>query len=196
MLDALLAGIAAWPVPTVLAVAAALLIAESGTLPGMVLPGSTLLVGLGIWAQFAPDRLAPAVVVAATATVTGAHLGWWRADTGRLFPHRAAAARRWLAGRTPVATGLLLAVGHWAAAARPVLPRVAGGAGVGYRIVGPALILSGTAWAAALVLLGHAIGPVVVTHAGWVPVVLVSLLIVGLVRHGRARARERVVPPD
>ena len=201
MLEALLATAAAWPMPAVLAAVAVLMTLESGTMPGIALPGSTLLVGLGIWAELGPGRLVPAVVVAAAATVAGAHLGWWRADTGRLFPTRAMAARRWLAGRGPLATAVLLAAGHWAAAARPVLPRVAGGAGVGYRVAGPVLILSGTAWAAVLVLLGYAVGPLVVAHVGWVPVVVLALLVVGLVRYGRLRARrsgsarERRPPP-
>jgi membrane-associated protein len=121
------------------------------------------------------------------ATVAGAHLGWWQGGTGPLFVARAEAARRWLAGRGPFATAVLLAAGHWAAAARPMLPRVAGGAGVGYRVAGPALIASGTAWAATLVLLGHALGPLVLTHAGWAPVVLVVALVGYLVRRGSPR---------
>lgn len=200
MLDALLATLldtaAGWPPAPVLAVAAVVLLVESGSMVGILLPGATLLVGLGLWAQVDPTRLVPAVAAAAAGTVAGAHVGWWRARTGPLLAGRAAAARLWLAGRGPLATAALLAAGHWAAAVRPVLPRVAGGAGVGYRVVGPALILSGTAWAATLVLLGNAVGPLVLTHAGWVPVVLVALLVGGLLRQRREPLAEVVADAE
>jgi membrane-associated protein len=198
VLTALLDAAAGWPVPVVLAVAAALLVVESGTLVGMALPGTTLLVGLGLWTHTEPDALPLAIAVAAAATVTGAHLGWWCGRAGpsrapmrgtRAISARAEQARRWLAGRGPLATAALLACGHWAAAARPLMPRVAGGAGVRYRIAGPALVASGSAWAATLVLLGNRVGPHVLTHAGWAPVVLVVLLVAALTLRARRRGR-------
>lgn|GEM_PF-2588723 len=88
----------------------------SGTLVGVVLPGSTLLVALGLWAHHAPGALLPAIVVAATATVTGAHLGWWRGRAGR----RGVRGGSWFADRGPLSTVALLALGHRAAAARPL----------------------------------------------------------------------------
>ena len=77
---------------------------------------------------------------------------------------------------------------HWAAVARPVVPRVAGGAGVRYRIAGPALAVSGCAWAATLVLLGNQVGPQVLTHAGWAPVVVVVLVVAVLAVRARQAA--------
>lgn len=196
MLTGLLHAAAAWPVPVVLAVAGALLVVESGTLVGMALPGITLLVALGLWSLSAPHALVPAVATSAVATVVGANLGWWRGRCGppigrvpvrlrRLARARAEQASAWLAERQRPATALLLACGHWAAAARPVLPRVAGAAGVPYRIAGPTLIVSGSAWAATLVLLGNRVGALVLTSAAWVPLVLVALLIAVLVLHSR-----------
>jgi membrane-associated protein len=197
VLTALLDAAAALPVPVVLGVAAALLVVESGTLVGMVLPGTTVLVALGLWSHAVPGALPAAIAVAAPATVAGAHLGWWHGRTGPivraqltgrlglLVQTHAERARRWLAGRGPVATATLLACGHWAAAARPVMPRVAGGAGVPYRVVGPTVAVSGMAWAATLVLLGNRIGAHVLAHAGWLPVVVVGLLIVALAVRGR-----------
>jgi membrane protein DedA with SNARE-associated domain len=200
VLTALLDAAATWPVPVVLAVAGALLVVESGALVGIVLPGSTLLVGLGLWSLTAPDALIPAVVAAAAATVTGSHLGWLRGRSGapagradgrigRLAAPRVQRASAWLAERGQPATGLLLACGHWAAAARPVLPRVAGAAGVPYRTAGPALVLSGTAWATTLVLLANRFGAFAVTTAAWVPVVLVALLVTALVFRSRVNRR-------
>ncbi len=200
VLTALLETVATWPAAVVLVVAAMVLVVESGTLVGVALPGTTLLVALGLWSHIRPDALVPAIAMSAAATVTGAHIGWWRGRSGHGVPAlggdgrrrraiRAGTARahRWLAGRGPVATAALLACGHWAAAARPLMPRVAGGAGVPYRIAGPPLILTGTAWAATLVLLGNQVGPHVLTQVGAVPLVVVALLIGALMLHSRCR---------
>jgi membrane-associated protein len=200
VLTALLHAAASWPVPVVLVVACALLVVESGTLVGMALPGSTLLVALGLWSLTAPHVLVPAIAASALGTVAGAHLGWWRGRAGppvagvpgpvrRLAEPRAAQASAWLAQRRGPATALLLACGHWAAAARPVMPRVAGAAHVPYRLAGPALIVSGSAWAATIVLLGNRVGALVLTSAAWVPLVLVVLLVVVLVLHSRRQRR-------
>ncbi|MFC4946957.1 hypothetical protein [Pseudonocardia sp. GCM10023141] len=189
MLTTILDAAAGWPVPLVLAAAALLLMVESGTLFGMVLPGTTVLVALGLWTHVAPGALVPTVVVAATATVTGAHFGWWRARTGsgrlRSGP---VSARKWLSGRGPVATAGLIAGGHWASAARPIMPRVAGGAGVPYRVAGPVLAVSGAAWATTLVLLSNAVGPAVLDHAGWLPIVVLATVIGALLVRSRRTA--------
>jgi membrane-associated protein len=200
VLTALLDAAAAWPVPVVLAVAGVVLAAESGTLVGVFLPGSTLLVALGLWSLGAPHALLPAVVTAAVCTVTGAHLGWFagrsgapvghaRGRLGRLADARARQGGGWLAERRGPATAVLLACGHWAAVARTLLPRVAGAAGVPYRIAGPVLAVSGTAWAAAVVLAANRLGSLVLASADWVPVVVVTALVAGLVVRARARRR-------
>lgn len=190
VLTAILDAVSAWPVPVVLAVAGALLLVESGSLVGILLPGTTLLVALGLWTLTAPHALAIAVVTAAAATVMGAHLGWLRGRRGApssgVAEARIRRASAWLAERGPPATAMLLACGHWAAAARPVLPRVAGAAGVPYRIAGPVLVLSGSGWAATLVLLGNRVGAFVVTTAAWVPILLVVVLVAALVLRSRA----------
>lgn len=181
MLSALLDAVAGWPAVPVLAVVAGVLVVESGTLAGLLLPGTTVTVALGLWTHAVPGALVPAIAVAAVATVTGAHLGLRRGRV-RGVP---AAVRRWPDGWA--ATAALLATGHWAAAARPVVPRMAGAAGVPYRLAGPVLVVSGAAWAATLVMLGRSIGPVVLTHAGWLPVAVVVVLVAGLaIRAGGA----------
>ena len=189
---------AALPAPAVLAATAVLLVVESGLLVGIVLPGSTLLVALGLWAHLVPPALPATVVVAAAATVTGANLAWWRGRSGSGWGSRpsvrarADRAHHWLAGRGGPATAVLLVCGHWAAVARPIMPRVAGGAGVPYRIAGPALAASGAAWAATLVLLGNRVGPQVVTHAGWAPIVAVVLVVAVLVVRARVPSRTKL----
>jgi membrane protein DedA with SNARE-associated domain len=197
LLTGLLDVAAALPAPAVLAATAVLLMVESGTLVGIVLPGSTLLVALGLWAHLVPTALPAAVAVAAAATVAGANLGWWLGRSGSGWGRRPAAqaraerAHRWLAGRGGPATAVLLVCGHWAAVARPIMPRVAGGAGVPYRIAGPALAASGSAWAATLVLLGNRVGPHVLTHVGWAPVAVVALVVAVLVVRARQVAQIR-----
>jgi hypothetical protein len=71
VLSWLVAAASTWPEPLVLVAAAALLVAESGTLVGMALPGTTLLVALGLWSHLAPGVLVPSIVAAAAGTVAG-----------------------------------------------------------------------------------------------------------------------------
>ena len=201
MLTTLLDTAAGWPLPAVLIVGALLLVVESGTLVGVLLPGTSVVVALGLWSEAVGMPLAVVSAVAATATVAGAHLSWWQ---GRLRATRAslsappaasgrhlriAAAMRRFGHQGPAATTAVLAAGHWASAARAILPRIAGQSGVPYRLAVPALTLSGTAWATTLLLVGREAGPYVVTRAGWVLLVLV-LVLAGVVA---ARSR-RTVP--
>jgi membrane-associated protein len=188
-LTAVLDALAALPAPAVVGVVALILVFESGSLLGMALPGTTLLVALGIWTHAAPGTLVPAAAAAACGTIAGAHLAWWRgrvagpagsaaAGSGR---RAAALAQVALLGARMVARGpasvvALLAVGHWAAAARPVLPRVLGGAGVPYRVAGPVLLVSGAAWATTLVLVGERLGAQLLTTLSWVPIAVVVAL--------------------
>ena len=200
MLTALLDAVGNWPAALVLAVAAVVLALESGVVFGVLLPGSTLLVALGLWSAASGTPAVLAIAVAASASVLGALAGWRRGHGRRVLTggHRrlrawvdpaVRRARTWLAGQGPAGTAALLAVAHWAAVTRTLTPRVAGGAGVPLRLVAPVLALSGTAWVTTVVLLSRALGERVVTDAGWVPaVVLVLVLVVLLVR---ARTRHR-----
>ena len=200
MLTTLLDTAAGWPLPAVLIVGALLLVVESGTLVGVLLPGTSVVMALGLWSDAAGLPLAVVSGVAATATVAGAHLSWWqgrrrttgagpfaRPGTWGLHLRIAAAVRRF-GQQGPAATTAVLAAGHWASAARAILPRVAGQSGVPYRLAVPALTVSGTAWATTLLLVGREVGPYVVTRAGWVLLVFV-LVLAGVVA---ARSRRSV----
>lgn len=192
MLSTLLEAAARCPAPVVLVLAVAVLAVESGTVLGTAVPGTTVAVALGLWSSLGGTSTAACAAAAALGTVTGAHVGWWRGRGGVVVPARLAAvrgvrrplgrARGWLRHRDGVPAAVLLAAGHWASVLRPVVPRVAGAAGIGYRWAGPALAVSGTVWAVALVGLGARLGPVVARHAGWVtlPVVAVVVLVVAL----------------
>jgi membrane-associated protein len=200
-----------WPVPVVLMIAGMLLVVESGTLIGIVIPGTTVLVALGLWSHAAPQALGPGILIAAVATVTGAHFGWWRGRAGASVGYssagllgrprqfaatRAAQAGHWLTERGPVATTVVLACAHWASAARPAMPRMAGAAGVPYMQVGPVLIVSGSAWAATIVLLANRVGALVLTSAAAVPIVVVVLVIGSLILHARWSRANSATSPD
>ena len=202
MLSTLLHVAAAWPLPVVLAVAGALLVVESGTLVGMALPGHHTAGGArAVVAHHAARagardrhergrhgrRCSPRVVAGALGD-PGVRLP---ERIRRIAELRTGQAGRWLAERGRPATVLLMGCGHWAAAARPALPRVAGATGVPYRLAGPVLIVSGSAWAATLVLLGNRVGALVLSSAAWVPPALVALLIVVLVIRSRSHRRRR-----
>ncbi|ANY05575.1 DedA family protein [Pseudonocardia sp. HH130630-07] len=116
--------------PGVLVVAALVLVAESGLLVGVVLPGISVTVGLGVLAGTGAVPGPAAVTAAVTAAVAGPSLGYWRARSAGAGPLRGGArvpppARRVLrlAEARPV---VALALGQWFAVARTLVPRVAG----------------------------------------------------------------------
>ncbi|MEU2350257.1 hypothetical protein [Modestobacter sp. NPDC049651] len=190
MLRTLLDAVAGWPAAAVLAAAGALLLAESGTLLGLLLPGATTLVALGLWASASGTSLALVCAVAAAATVGGALHGLWRGRHPapvRWLPRpvrerverSTMRARGWLAEHNGPGAWLLLPAGHWIAEVRTLLPRLAGAAGVPPRVAVPAIVVSGAGWATTVVTLSRALGPRVVDHAQWAAAaVLAALLLV------------------
>ena len=193
MLSAFLDRVGDWPAVLVLGVAAVVLTVESGFLVGMLLPGTTTLVALGLWSAASGTHPVWPVTVAAVATVTGALTGWRRGHGRRALDpgsHRRLRARvdpgvrtvrSWLGRLGPVGTAAVLAGGHWVAVTRTLVPRVAGGAHVPLRLAGPVLGVSGAAWATTVVLLSRALGQRVARDAGWVPAVVLAVLLVVLV---------------
>ena len=198
MLNALLDAVGSWPAALVLSVAAVVLALESGVVVGVLLPGSTLLVALGVWSAASDTPAVLPIAVAATASVLGALAGWRRdrdrrgtSGHGRLRARVDPAVRRtrdWLATQSAGGAVLVLAVAHWAAVTRTLTPRVAGGAGVPFRLVAPVIALSGTVWATTVVLLARALGRQVADDASWAPAVVLGVLgLALLVRHWQAR---------
>ena len=187
VLTDLLDRVAGWPAPLVLAAAGLLLLAESGTLVGLFLPGASTLVALGLWSGAAHAPVALAAAVAAAGTVTGALTGFLRGrrpSSARWLRGRAERtarqARRWLAEHGRPGAWLLLPAGHWVSGVRTVLPRLAGAAGVPLRIAVPALSVSGTGWAVTVVVLSRELGRRVATHAQWVAAVVVAVVLLAL----------------
>jgi membrane-associated protein len=71
---------------------------------------------------------------------------------------------------------VLAAVAGW-----PVVPRVAGRAGIPYAVAGPVLAVFGAAWATTLVLLGDQVGAHVPDVAGVAPIGVLAVLVAALV---------------
>lgn len=200
MVDAVLDQVGGWPAALVLGVAALVLALESGVLAGVLLPGSTTLVVLGLWSATAGTHPGLPVAVAAAASTGGALHGWLRGHRrqgtglplGRLRPRVEPAVRQaqaWLTARSPGQTGLVLAAAHWAAVTRTLTPRVAGGAGVPLRLVAPVVTASCAAWATTVVLLSRRFGQQVADDAGWVPLAAVAVLGGALLARRRLRHR-------
>ncbi|MGH3911007.1 MAG: DedA family protein, partial [Pseudonocardiaceae bacterium] len=174
-------------------VAGLFLIAESGLIIGMVLPGTTMLIGLGLWAGTQGGSLAGALVVAPVATVLGTHLGYLR---GRA--HADAPLPNWLptwltelvTGRGQAATMGAVACGHWTVAARLWMPRLVGRLGVPYRLFGPAVAVSGLLWASTLILLSRLLGQQVAERTGWAILLGVLVLAVAAVGVKPVRLRQ------
>ncbi|WP_194290394.1 DedA family protein, partial [Modestobacter roseus] len=192
------------PAALVLGAAALVLALESGVLVGVLLPGSTTLVVLGLWSATAGAHPALPIAVAAAASTGGALHGWLRGHRhpgtglplGRLRPRAEPAVRQaqaWLTARPPGQTALVLAAAHWAAVTRTLTPRVAGGADVPLRLVAPVVTASCAAWATTVVLLSRQFGQQVADDAGWVPVAALAVLAGAVLV--RRRLRHRSLPP-
>jgi membrane protein DedA with SNARE-associated domain len=200
VVNAVLDQVGSWPALLVLTVAAVVLVLESGVVFGVVLPGSTTLVVLGLWSAGSGTSPALPIAVAAAASIAGALLGWrqghqrrrTRPGHGRLRARVDPAVRRarsWLTTLGPGGSAVVLAAAHWAAVTRTLTPRVAGGAGVPLRLVAPVLAVSGTVWATTVVLLARTLGQRVATDAGWVPAVVLVVVVGALLVRARARHR-------
>ncbi|MCZ2836762.1 DedA family protein [Modestobacter sp. VKM Ac-2985] len=187
-----------WPAVLVLGVAALVLALESGVIAGVLLPGSTTLVVLGLWSATTGTHPALPIAVAATASGGGAVHGWLRGHhrrttgppQGRLRTRVEPAVRQaeaWLTSTSPGHTALVLAAAHWAAVTRTLTPRVAGGGGVPLRLLAPVVVASSTAWATTVVLLSRELGQQVADDAAWVPAAAVAVLVGALLARRRLR---------
>ncbi|MCZ2818513.1 DedA family protein [Modestobacter sp. VKM Ac-2984] len=205
-MTAALDQVGGWPAALVLGVAALVLALESGVVAGVLLPGSTTLVVLGLWSATTGTHPALPIAVAAAASGGGAVHGWLRGHhrrqtgppQGRLRTRVEPAVRQaqlWLTTRSPRHTALVLAAAHWAAVTRTLTPRVAGGAGVPLRLLGPVVVASSTAWATTVVLLSRELGQQVADEAGWVPVAAVAVLAGALLARRRLRHRTLTCRP-
>lgn len=156
-------------VPAVLAtlLVVVLLVAEAGLLIGLVLPSSSLVLGLGMLAGAGTLPVSVAALSAAAATVLGAALGHRTGGgpVGALLPARlAAVAQRlftpWVdaVGRRPVRAA---AAAQFVGGARTLAPRAAAQAGVPLSTMLRGTVPAALVWATSLVLAGSLAASVV-----------------------------------
>ncbi|MEW9527127.1 DedA family protein [Microbispora sp. NPDC049125] len=194
------------PPPLLLAVAWLLIVAEAGTMIGVVLPGTSALVALGYFTHLGVLPLGGTAAVAASAAVAGTHLSylWGRRRRGAASIHRLAGRigpGAWRRGRRMVARRGVWAVaaGQWIGSARTLVPRLSGWSGMPYRRFAIASVPTAAAWAVTLVTLSHHLAPEVIgqvtAHIGAAgPVVVGAALAVAYARH-RGRGPRDGSPP-
>lgn len=157
--------IGALPTPVMLVLVGLAVVTESALLIGLVLPGSTMLLALGLATRLGDVPLSAAIPVAVGAAILGGQLAYLRG--------RRPSARRVVAGkgigklRTTLerAENLVsrhgvwaIATSQWISGLRTFAPRLAGRARLPYRVFGATQIPIAAVWAAAFVSLGHFAG--------------------------------------
>jgi membrane-associated protein len=192
------------------------LLAEAGLLIGVVLPGASLVIGLGVLAGAGLLPVWAAAAAAAGATVLGAAIGHRtavRAAAGHLLPaggllrrlllrraehavNRSAAQWAEVIGRRPVRAA---ATAQFVAGARTLAPRLAAATGVPLRTVLQGTVPAALVWSSALVAAGATAGAALPWLRGAVAVAGVPLVVAAtglLVLRRRAQAPTGGRPAD
>lgn len=189
------------PAPLVLAVVGVAVVAESALLFGLVLPGSTLLVALGLTTRLGDVPLAAALPVAIAAAVLGGQLAYLRgrhhtSARTRTSNRLAKTVRR--AEQMIVRHGVWsIAVAQWIAGLRTFAPRLAGRAELPYRTFWLTQIPVAAVWAAAFVSVGHFAGIAVQERIGTAATIAgVALVAVALLVYAVRRRKSRHAAPD
>ncbi|ETK33528.1 DedA family protein [Microbispora sp. ATCC PTA-5024] len=188
------------PVPLLLLVAGLLIVAEAGTLAGVVLPGTTVLVALGYLTRVDVLPLAWTIAVVVAAEIAGTHLSYaqGRRRRGAASIHRLAdrfAPSAWERARRMVDRHGAWAVagGQWIGSARTLVPRLSGWAGMPYRTFARVGVPTAAAWAATLVTLSRSAPDLVDAVTGHLAVagaVAVALVLVVVYVRSRGGAGE------
>ncbi|HSA48533.1 MAG TPA: DedA family protein [Yinghuangia sp.] len=184
------------PAPLVLAVIGAAVVAESALLFGLLLPGSTLLVALGLTTRLGDVPLAAAFPVAIAAAVLGGQLAYLRGrhhDSTRTHTssrlHKTVLRAEQMVARHGVWS---IAVAQWIAGLRTFAPRLAGRAEVPYRTFWLTQIPVAAIWAAAFVSVGHFAGLAVQQRIGTAASIAgAAVVVVGLVVYAGYALRRR-----
>ncbi|MFI6431562.1 DedA family protein [Rhodococcus oryzae] len=177
------------PAPLLFVVVAVLLVVESGYLIGLVLPGNSIPLTLGMLVASGALHAVHAVVVVAVSSCAGAQLAFARARRhgtcvlpemlGRPLPDRVAAWQRWLHEQSGSRPRSIAVCGHMIGGVRTLAPRVLAGTRLRRSDFTMASVAAATLWAMALVSVGSIVGDneVLRTAYGfaWIPVVLVAV---------------------
>ncbi|WP_211766805.1 DedA family protein [Kutzneria sp. CA-103260] len=156
------------PQPFLLLAAGSLIVADSGLLIGLVLPGTSALLALGVLARLDVVNLVVAGVVAAVAAVAGPQLAYLRSLGGDFpVPQRFLAARE----RAAALVGRLglpaVCCGQWLGPIRTLTPRLAARAGIPYRRFVSVSVPTATVWSLTLLAVGYLGSAVYETLSQW-----------------------------
>jgi len=190
MLADLLVGL---PGPLLVLAIGLLVVAEAALVVGVVLPGSSALLTLGVFADSGLVALPAALAVGTVAALAGSNLSF---AAGRYRP--GALSSRWLTSakgrRARVVLGRYggsaVLVGQWVVGARTLTPRFAAAAGLPYRRFLPWSLPSAATWGLVWVAVGYGASEAY-QRWSWLAVVVGVVLIGGLLLVGR-RALDRV----
>lgn len=157
-----LGSLPAWPLAVLLA---ASVLAESGTVVGMLLPGTTAVIGLGVLAGVGAVPAPVVYVLAVVAAVAGTSLGWRSGRDGGAAVRTSRLGQRVGESRWALADDLLarrgtqaVVVAQFVVVARTLVPRIIGMSGTPWQRFARASVPAATAWAVSLTLLGHLAG--------------------------------------
>ncbi|MEV6607723.1 DedA family protein [Kutzneria sp. NPDC051319] len=190
MLADLLVGL---PGPLLVLAIGLLVVAEAALVIGVVLPGSSALLTLGVFTHGGLVALPVALAVGTVAAVAGSNLSF---AAGRYRPE--ALSSRWLTGakgqraRTVLSRfgGSAVLVGQWVVGARTLTPRFAAAAGLPYRRFLPWNLPSSAVWGLVWVAVGYGASEAY-ERWSWLAVVVAVVLVGGLLLLGR-RALDRI----
>jgi membrane protein DedA with SNARE-associated domain len=168
------------PTPLLLLVAGFLVVIEAALVIGVVLPGASALLTLGLITESGLVPLPFALVTGSVSALVGSSLAF---ASGRMRP--AALSNRWLASPRAAMAKTLLArfggaavlLGQWVVGARTLTPRLAAAAGLPYRRFAPWNMPSAAVWGSVMVLLGYAAGEAY-QRLSWVLTAVGALLLV------------------
>ncbi|NMM91818.1 hypothetical protein B2J88_47360 [Rhodococcus sp. SRB_17] len=204
------------PTSWVLVVAGALIVAEVGTLVGVVLPGVTAVLALGYLGRSGAVDPIAAVVVAISCEIVGGHLAYTQGrrtrserSAGPFRRHiaplvdRFGRTRSWARAMEVRALGILERRGvvaillcQWVAGVRTLTPRLVGSAGMSYRTFAVAQIPSAAMWVWTWMTIGAAVGAAYERIASGVTVIGLVVLTAGLLAAAiwSITARRRISP--
>jgi membrane protein DedA with SNARE-associated domain len=190
MLADLLVGL---PGPLLVLAIGLLVVAEAALVVGVVLPGSSALLTLGVFADSGLVALPVALAVGTVAALAGSNLSF---AAGRYRP--GALSSRWLTsakGQRARAVlgrygGSAVLIGQWVVGARTLTPRFAAAAGLPYQRFLPWNLPSAAAWGLVWVAVGYGASEAY-QRWSWLAVVVGVVLVGGLLLVGR-RALDRV----
>jgi len=166
------------PQPLILVAAGALILADSGLLIGLILPGTSALLALGALTRF--GVLNPALVgaTAVVAAIAGTQLAYVRSLGGEFpVPQRFQAARERaaeLVGRIGLPA---VCFGQWLGPVRTLTPRLAARAGIPYRRFASVSVPTSAVWALTMTVVGYAGSTAYEALSRWLGVGSVGILV-------------------